>query len=69
MSEWRYECPKCHGKFHSWNVVKVEGGTEKECPFCGLTMGQYVPVIANIPFTPKEQKEITEYLNKAEESL
>lgn len=39
MSEWRYECPRCGGKYREWN----KRGDEWTCPFCSLPMGRWNP--------------------------
>lgn len=38
MSEWRYECPQCLGKFHEWIM---DHDDKDKCPFCGLIMFSY----------------------------
>lgn len=37
MSEWRYECSRCYGKFREWN--RTDG--EVRCPWCSLKMGEF----------------------------
>jgi len=41
MSEWRYECPNCGGKFYEWAPKKGTMGWA--CPFCGIDMFSHDP--------------------------
>ena len=58
MSEWRYECPRCKGKYREWD----KNGDTWKCPFCALEMGKFVgehlvplvPVGGNLDCEQKE---------------